>query len=102
MKNEVLKNDKNNNFSPNSVNGGHSFLSKKIMNFFNISTTLIHKFIPFSKVNLSFNYSPIHRGRIFGSTAVTAGHRSSSISSLFKFYHRTSIIGSAAYIDSIV
>ena len=34
MKNEVLKTDKNNNFSPNSVNGGHSFLSKTNYDFF--------------------------------------------------------------------
>ena len=34
MKNEVLKTDKNNNFSPNSVNGGRSFLSKTNYEFF--------------------------------------------------------------------
>ena len=34
MKNEVLKTDKNNNFSLNSVNGGHSFLSKTNYDFF--------------------------------------------------------------------
>ena len=34
MKNEVLKTDKNNNLSPNSVNGGHSFLSKTNYEFF--------------------------------------------------------------------
>ena len=34
MKNKVLKTDKNNNFSLNSVNGGHSFLSKTNYDFF--------------------------------------------------------------------
>ena len=34
MKNKVLKTDKNNNFSLNSVNGGHSFLSKTNYEFF--------------------------------------------------------------------
>ena len=34
MKNKVLKTDKNNNFSLNSVNGGHSFLSKTNHDFF--------------------------------------------------------------------
>ena len=34
MKNKVLKTDKNNNFSLNSVNGGHSFFSQIKFDFF--------------------------------------------------------------------
>ena len=57
MKNEVLKTDKNNNFSLNSVNGGHSFLSKTNYDFLKYKgatvNCTVHLYLACTKLKLA-------------------------------------------------